>query len=92
MLPHKTLKLGDNLGVAAQREVGINTGLHSGQAHLFQARRLRGAKQRVLEIRVGGSTPQPQRLTQHLRSNIARARGRGLAGSATRSANRSAST
>ena len=81
MLPHKTLKLGDHLGVAAQREVGINAGLHSGQAHLFQARCLRGAKQRVLEIRIGRSTPQPQRLTQHLRSDIVRARGRGLAGS-----------
>ena len=59
MLPHKTLKLGDHLGVAAQRQVGINAGLHSGLAHLFQARCLRGAKQRVLEIRIGGSTPQP---------------------------------
>jgi len=77
---HEGLKLGSHLRVPAQRQVGVDACLQSGQAHLFQTGRLRGAEQRVLEVRVRRSAPQAQRLTQKPGSDVVRTRGGGFAG------------
>src|SRR5262245_33413101 len=60
MLPHEGLELADQLGVAPQRQVGVDARLHAGEAQLLETRDLGLGEGLVEELREGGPAPERQ--------------------------------
>ena len=63
---HERLQLGDELGVPAEREVGLDPVLERGYVHLVEARDLVLGKALVGEIRQREAAPECQRLPELL--------------------------
>ena len=64
MLAHQRLQLGHDLGVTAERQVGLEPQLERDQPQLLQPRDLVARERLVLEIRQRRPPPERQRLTQ----------------------------
>ena len=67
LLPGQRLELAHELGMAAEREVGIDPSLQAGQAELLQAGDLGLREGLVAEVGEGLATPERQRLAQRVR-------------------------
>jgi hypothetical protein len=64
MLSHQPLELGEHLGVAAKRQVGLDPVLHCSEPQLLQVGDGRLRERLVGELLERRSTPQPQRVPQ----------------------------
>ena len=89
MLGDQRLELADELGVAAEREVGLDPLLERRQPQLLEPRRLDPRERLVVELGQRRPAPQRERLAQQARR---RARARRRAPSATSRSKRSRST
>jgi hypothetical protein len=67
VLCDQALKLGDQLGVPAHRQVGLRARLHSSEPLFFQPFDLGPRERLERQVRQRWPTPQPQRLVQPLR-------------------------
>ena len=67
LLPRQRLELAHELGMAAEREVGVDPSLQAGQAELLQAGDLGLREGLVAEVGEGLATPKRQRLAQGVR-------------------------
>ena len=72
LLPGQRLELAHELGMAAEREVGVDPRLQAGQAELLQAGDLGLGEGLVAEVRKGRATPERQRPAQRVRRFAAR--------------------
>jgi hypothetical protein len=70
MLADEHLKFSDELGVAAESEVGLEPALERSQAELLEARNLALRKRLVREVGKRRSTPQVESFAQSLRRTL----------------------
>ena len=72
MLAHQPLELGDELGLTAECEVGVDARLERGQAEFLEAADLGLGERLVGEVGERRSAPQAESLAQKARGQLGR--------------------